>query len=110
MDKTINAKELRASLPRIVERVRRGERFTVLYRSRPAFPPARTTRFCTASGERQAGGRRHGGLAVRAMTGANIPLARGAIDGVYLQRRRLRPAGAHLGRGAMLRGPGCASP
>ncbi|HEX6005513.1 MAG TPA: type II toxin-antitoxin system prevent-host-death family antitoxin [Burkholderiales bacterium] len=37
MDKTINAKELRASLPRIVERVRRGERFTVLYRSRPAF-------------------------------------------------------------------------
>ncbi|MFO1218708.1 MAG: type II toxin-antitoxin system prevent-host-death family antitoxin [Burkholderiaceae bacterium] len=37
MDKTINAKQLRASLPSIVERVRRGERFTVLYRSRPAF-------------------------------------------------------------------------
>ena len=37
MDSTINAKELRASLPRIVERVRKGERFTVLYRSRPAL-------------------------------------------------------------------------
>ena len=37
MDITINAKELRASLPRIVERVRKGERFTVLYRSRPAL-------------------------------------------------------------------------
>ncbi|MEJ7735564.1 MAG: type II toxin-antitoxin system prevent-host-death family antitoxin [Polyangiaceae bacterium] len=37
MDKTINAKQLRADLPRVVERVRRGERFTVLYRSRPAF-------------------------------------------------------------------------
>ena len=37
MDRTINVKELRASLPKIVERVRRGERFTVLYRSRPAF-------------------------------------------------------------------------
>ena len=29
---TINAKELRASLPKVVERVRRGARFTVLYR------------------------------------------------------------------------------
>jgi prevent-host-death family protein len=37
MDRTINAKELRASLPAIVERVRRGERFTVIYRSRPAL-------------------------------------------------------------------------
>jgi prevent-host-death family protein len=37
MDRTINAKELRASLPRIVDRVRRGERFTVIYRSRPAL-------------------------------------------------------------------------
>lgn len=37
MDKTINAKQLRAALPETVERVRRGERFTVLYRSRPAF-------------------------------------------------------------------------
>jgi prevent-host-death family protein len=37
MDRTISAKELRASLPHIVERVRRGERFTVLYRSRPSF-------------------------------------------------------------------------
>jgi antitoxin (DNA-binding transcriptional repressor) of toxin-antitoxin stability system len=37
MNVTINAKELRASLPKVVERVRRGARFTVLYRSRPAF-------------------------------------------------------------------------
>jgi len=37
MERTINAKQLRASLPRIVARVRCGERFTVLYRSRPAF-------------------------------------------------------------------------
>lgn len=34
---TINAKELRATLPKIVESVRRGEQYTVLYRSRPAF-------------------------------------------------------------------------
>jgi antitoxin (DNA-binding transcriptional repressor) of toxin-antitoxin stability system len=33
----INAKQLRASLPKLVERVRRGARFTVLYRSHPAF-------------------------------------------------------------------------
>ncbi len=37
MSTVINAKELRASLPEVVERVRRGTRFTVLYRSRPAF-------------------------------------------------------------------------
>jgi antitoxin (DNA-binding transcriptional repressor) of toxin-antitoxin stability system len=37
MDAVINAKQLRAELPRIVSAVRRGERFTVLYRSRPAF-------------------------------------------------------------------------
>ena len=37
MEHTINAKQLRASLPDTVRRVRRGERFTVLYRSRPAF-------------------------------------------------------------------------
>lgn len=37
MDRTINAKHLRATLPETVRRVRRGERFTVLYRSRPAF-------------------------------------------------------------------------
>ncbi len=37
MNTTINAKELRASLPDVVKRVRRGARFTVLYRSRPAF-------------------------------------------------------------------------
>ena len=35
--KTISAKELRATLPRIVERVRKGDHYTVLYRSRPAF-------------------------------------------------------------------------
>ncbi len=37
MNQVINAKELRASLPEVVEKVRRGARFTVLYRSRPAF-------------------------------------------------------------------------
>lgn len=37
MEKVINTKELRASLPKIVEGVKRGEQFTVLYRSRPAF-------------------------------------------------------------------------
>jgi prevent-host-death family protein len=37
MNETINAKELRASLPKLVARVRKGGRFTVLYRSRPAF-------------------------------------------------------------------------
>jgi prevent-host-death family protein len=37
MTTTINAKELRATLPEVVERVRRGARFTVIYRSRPAF-------------------------------------------------------------------------
>lgn len=37
MYRTINAKQLRASLPDTVRRVRRGERFMVLYRSRPAF-------------------------------------------------------------------------
>jgi antitoxin (DNA-binding transcriptional repressor) of toxin-antitoxin stability system len=37
MSRIINAKQLRASLPEIVRRTRRGERFVVLYRSRPAF-------------------------------------------------------------------------
>ncbi len=37
MDKVLNAKELRAALPSVVERVRHGEKFTILYRSRPAF-------------------------------------------------------------------------
>jgi antitoxin (DNA-binding transcriptional repressor) of toxin-antitoxin stability system len=37
MQRTINTKELRGSLPKIVEGVKRGERFTVLYRSHPAF-------------------------------------------------------------------------
>ena len=37
MNSTINAKRLRASLPEVVKRVRRGAQFTVLYRSRPAF-------------------------------------------------------------------------
>ncbi len=37
MSSTINAKTLRATLPRIVARVRKGARYTVLYRSRPAF-------------------------------------------------------------------------
>jgi antitoxin (DNA-binding transcriptional repressor) of toxin-antitoxin stability system len=34
---SINAKRLRATLPDVVERVRKGARFTVIYRSRPAF-------------------------------------------------------------------------
>jgi antitoxin (DNA-binding transcriptional repressor) of toxin-antitoxin stability system len=37
MKTIINTKELRATLPKIVESVRRGEQFTVLYRSQPAF-------------------------------------------------------------------------
>lgn len=37
MNVSINAKQLRASLPDVVERVRKGTRFTVIYRSRPAF-------------------------------------------------------------------------
>ncbi|MGH7812438.1 MAG: type II toxin-antitoxin system Phd/YefM family antitoxin [Candidatus Binataceae bacterium] len=37
MSRIINTKELRAKLPEIVKRARRGERFVVLYRSRPAF-------------------------------------------------------------------------
>lgn len=37
MSTTINAKQLRASLPAVVRRVRKGARITVLYRSRPAF-------------------------------------------------------------------------
>jgi len=37
MNTVINAKELRSALPQVVRQVRRGMRFTVLYRSRPAF-------------------------------------------------------------------------
>jgi antitoxin (DNA-binding transcriptional repressor) of toxin-antitoxin stability system len=37
MNVPINAKRLRATLPDVVERVRNGTRFTVIYRSRPAF-------------------------------------------------------------------------
>lgn len=37
MNIVINAKELRATLPAVVAKVRRGARFTVVYRSRPAF-------------------------------------------------------------------------
>lgn len=37
MERTINAKQLRQELSDVVRRVQRGERFTVLYRSRPAF-------------------------------------------------------------------------
>jgi len=34
---SINAKQLRASLPEVVRRVHKGAKFTVIYRSRPAF-------------------------------------------------------------------------
>ena len=37
MNTLINAKELRATLPAVVESVRKGARYTVVYRSRPAF-------------------------------------------------------------------------
>lgn len=37
MNTLITTKELRATMPKVVERVRRGARFTVVYRSRPAF-------------------------------------------------------------------------
>lgn len=37
MNESINAKQLRGSLPEVVKRVRKGARFTVIYRSRPAF-------------------------------------------------------------------------
>jgi prevent-host-death family protein len=37
MASTMSAKELRASLPDVVRRVRKGARITVLYRSQPAF-------------------------------------------------------------------------
>ena len=37
MNVSINAKRLRATLPDVVERVRKGTRFTVVYRSRAAF-------------------------------------------------------------------------
>ena len=37
MNVPINAKRLRATLPDVVERVRKGTRVTVIYRSQPAF-------------------------------------------------------------------------
>ena len=37
MSTTINAKQMRAGLPDLVKRVGKGETFTILYRSRPAF-------------------------------------------------------------------------
>ena len=37
MPETISATELRARLREVVKKVRLGERFTVLYRGRPAF-------------------------------------------------------------------------
>ncbi|MCE2484257.1 MAG: type II toxin-antitoxin system prevent-host-death family antitoxin [Desulfurellaceae bacterium] len=37
MPEMISAKQLRGRLQDVVKKVRQGERFTVLYRSRPAF-------------------------------------------------------------------------
>lgn len=37
MQSTINTKELRTSLSKIIESVKRGERFIVLYKNKPAF-------------------------------------------------------------------------
>ena len=36
-NRTFSAKELRATLPKMVDRVRKGDHYTVIYRSRPAF-------------------------------------------------------------------------
>jgi len=44
MNVSINAKRLRASLPDVVERVRKGTRFTVIYRSRLADRPSRESK------------------------------------------------------------------
>jgi antitoxin (DNA-binding transcriptional repressor) of toxin-antitoxin stability system len=51
MNTLINAKELRASLPAIVGKVRRGARFTVLYRSRPAFQVVPVDAVAEAAGD-----------------------------------------------------------
>ena len=37
MKNVINVKELRATLPAIIKRVRMGAKYTVIYRSRPVF-------------------------------------------------------------------------
>lgn len=37
MKNVLNVKELRSSLPEIIKRVRQGDRFTIFYRSKPAF-------------------------------------------------------------------------
>jgi prevent-host-death family protein len=37
MSKLINVKTLRKDMASLIKRVRKGDRFTVLYRSRPAF-------------------------------------------------------------------------
>ena len=37
MSNTINVKTLRHEMGRVIDRVKKGEHFTVLYRSRPAF-------------------------------------------------------------------------
>jgi hypothetical protein len=47
MNVTINAKELRAA-PKAVERVRKGARFTVIYRSCPPFGLFRSTKRLTS--------------------------------------------------------------
>ena len=37
MHEALNAKQLRERLKEVIEKMRRGEKLTVLYRSRPAF-------------------------------------------------------------------------
>ena len=37
MQHTINIKELRASMPEVIKRVRKGDKYIVFYRSSPAF-------------------------------------------------------------------------
>jgi antitoxin (DNA-binding transcriptional repressor) of toxin-antitoxin stability system len=50
MNKLISAKQLRSSLPDVVKQVRRGTRFTVIYRSRLAFQIVPMDPRLTASG------------------------------------------------------------
>ena len=51
MNTLITAIELRASLPSVVRRVRKGARYTVIYRSRPAFQLIPAEDFATPADE-----------------------------------------------------------
>ena len=51
MNTLITAKELRASFPTVVRRVRKGARYTVIYRSRPAFQLSPVEESSTPAGD-----------------------------------------------------------